>query len=636
MVATERAVEHTVQFYEQDSFLLDDLTDFIGAALRDDAAAAVIATPTHRALLADRLKQTGLDVGAAEASGQYRALDAADTLRAISLDGVPDPAGIAAVVGVLLDDLAARWGRVRIFGEMVGLLVEEGRHDDAIRLEQLWNELLEMRPCALLCGYRTSTLAAGGPETLADDLALTHTRSLPDESFSLQAAPSDQLCEIAILQQKARRLEAEIAHRQRAEEELREQARTIETINRVGLALVSELDQDQLVQAITDAATELTGAQFGAFFYNVQNEHGEAYTLYTLSGAPREAFERFPMPRNTRVFEPTFRGAGVVRIDDVTRDERYGKNPPYNGMPKGHLPVRSYLAVPVISRTGEVLGGLFFGHAKPGVFTERAEHLLVGVAAQAAIALDNARLFRTAQDAVRVRDEFLAAASHDLKTPLGVIRGRAQILQRHAGRLSGPEAKRITDGLSSIDSTVGKMTRLVDSLLDVTRLHMGQPLPLNLEAVDLVALAHRLAAEHQITTDRHRLQVCATANELTGIWDASRLERLLNNLLGNAIKYSPSGGDVTVSIVTETGPEGGADRVVLAVEDHGLGVPSADLPHILDRFRRGGNVVGKIGGTGIGLAVVRQIAEQHGGRVTLTSREGDGTRVTVRLPLAPG
>src|SRR5687768_14824914 len=118
MVATERAVEHAVQFYEQDSFLLDALTDFIGAALREDAAAVVIATPTHRALLADRLEQSGLDVGAAEASGQFHALDAADTLLAISSDGVPDPAGIAAVVGVLLDDLAARWGRVRIFGEM--------------------------------------------------------------------------------------------------------------------------------------------------------------------------------------------------------------------------------------------------------------------------------------------------------------------------------------------------------------------------------------------------------------------------------------------------------------------------------------------------------------------------------------
>ena len=116
---------------------------------------------------------------------------------------------------------------------------------------------------------------------------------------------------------------------------------------------------------VTDAGVELSHAQFGAFFYNVIKEDGEAYTLYTLSGAPREAFEKFPMPRNTAIFEPTFRGRGPVRSDDILADPRYGKSAPYHGMPEGHLPVRSYLAVPVVSRSGEVLGGLFFGHPQP-------------------------------------------------------------------------------------------------------------------------------------------------------------------------------------------------------------------------------------------------------------------------------
>src|SRR5262249_51682162 len=152
-----------------------------------------------------------------------------------------------------------------------------------------------------------------------------------------------------------------------------------------------------------------------------------------------------PMPRNTAVFDPTFRGEGVIRIDDVTKDPRFGKNAPYYGMPKGHLPVVSYLAAPVLSRSGEVLGGLFFGHHRAGVFTERHEEILVGVAAQAAIALDNARLYRSAQEAVRLRDDFLAAASHDLKNPLGVIRGRAQLLRRQMAHLSDPSAPRLVD-----------------------------------------------------------------------------------------------------------------------------------------------------------------------------------------------
>ena len=134
----------------------------------------------------------------------------------------------------------------------------------------------------------------------------------------------------------------------------------------MGQIISAELDLHNTVQAVTNAATQLTGARFGSFFYNVLNEEGASYMLYTLAGVPREAFAHFPMPRATDLFGPTFRGEGVVRIDDVKQDPRYGKNSPYYGMPEGHLPVISYLAVPVVSRSGEVMGGLFFGHPEPG------------------------------------------------------------------------------------------------------------------------------------------------------------------------------------------------------------------------------------------------------------------------------
>ncbi|HVH05516.1 MAG TPA: ATP-binding protein, partial [Myxococcota bacterium] len=187
------------------------------------------------------------------------------------------------------------------------------------------------------------------------------------------------------------------------------------------LGLSAELDLRRLLQQVTDAGTLLTAAKYGAFFYNMLDERGESYLLFTLSGAPRQAFERLGLPRNTPMFAPTFRGDGVIRVHDVLVDPRYGKNPPHRGMPEGHLPVRSYLAVPVKSRAGEVLGGLFFGHPEPGVFTERSERLVLGLAAQASVAVDNAQLYRraTAEIEERQRAESELRASERLYRGIG-------------------------------------------------------------------------------------------------------------------------------------------------------------------------------------------------------------------------
>ncbi|MGC2812415.1 MAG: response regulator [Bradyrhizobium sp.] len=185
--------------------------------------------------------------------------------------------------------------------------------------------------------------------------------------------------------------------------ELRQEARYLEILNDTGVAVAAERDLTALVQTVTDAGVQLSHAEFGAFFYNVMREDGEAYTLYTISGVPREAFAKFPMPRNTAIFEPTFRGRGPVRSDDILADPRYGKNAPHQGMPEGHLPVRSYLAVSVVSRSGEVLGGLFFGHSRPRVFTDRAERIVTGLAAQAAVAIDNTRLHLANQQEIESR-----------------------------------------------------------------------------------------------------------------------------------------------------------------------------------------------------------------------------------------
>src|ERR1700704_2950827 len=175
-------------------------------------------------------------------------------------------------------------------------------------------------------------------------------------------------------------------------EQLSRIQRNLELVVQTGLLLAKHLDLQTLVQGGTDAGVQLCGGQFGAFFYNVIDKAGESYLLYTLSGVDRENFAQFPMPRNTAVFAPTFEGSGIVRSGDITKDPRYGHNAPHHGMPEGHLPVRSYLAVPLQAQSGEVLGGLFYGHEKTDVFQQDAEDLVATIAAQAAIAMENLHL----------------------------------------------------------------------------------------------------------------------------------------------------------------------------------------------------------------------------------------------------
>ncbi|WP_142849453.1 PAS domain-containing protein [Telmatospirillum sp. J64-1] len=206
--------------------------------------------------------------------------------------------------------------------------------------------------------------------------------------------------------------------------QLRESARQLELLNQVGNVITAELDIGKLLQLVTDAATELTGAQYGAFFYDRPNEEGKRDRVFYLSGASAEDFSAFPMPRNTHLAGLTFLGEGIVRSDDILQDPRYGRNAPFAGMPPGHLQVRSYLAIPVISRSGQVLGGLFFGHGECGVFDDRAERLGMGIAAQAAIALDNARLYESAQAELEERrqvQEALRASEDRFRTLANLV-----------------------------------------------------------------------------------------------------------------------------------------------------------------------------------------------------------------------
>jgi signal transduction histidine kinase len=243
-----------------------------------------------------------------------------------------------------------------------------------------------------------------------------------------------------------------------------------------------------------------------------------------------------------------------------------------------------------------------------------------------------------AADALRARDEIFSLVTHDLKNPLTAIKGLAQLLKRQAGRapeLEDATRKKLVQGLEQIDGLATKMTGQINSLLDLARRAPGLPPDLAAGPTDLVALAARKVEELDRVTPQHTIQWKAGVPELVGTWDAAGLERVLDNLLSNAIKYSPAGGTIQVEVarVDEPGLVPPCAWATLVVSDGGIGIPAADLPHIFDRYRRAQNVGAEIAGTGLGLAAVRQIVEQHGGRIQVASEEGVGTAFTVLLPL---
>jgi PAS domain S-box-containing protein len=456
-----------------------------------------------------------------------------------------------------------------------------------------------------------------------------------------------------------------------AEQAVADERRALEVLNRASSALAAETDLHKLVQIVTDAGVELSGAEFGAFFYNVLNEAGESYMLYTLSGAPAEAFAKFPQPRNTEVFAPTFAGGAFVRSDDITKDPRYGRNPPYNGKPEGHLPVRSYLAAPVVSRTGEVLGGLFFGHATPGVFTERAERGMEGLAAEAAVAIDNATLTlgtqrevaerRRAEEALRevnanlerlvterteqlrVNEEALrqsqkmeavgqltGGVAHDFNNLLQVIIGNLDTLVRNLP----PDSARLRRAAGQALNGARRAAALTQRLLAFSRRSPLDPKPLNVNALvtGLSELIHRTLGE----------TVSVETVLAAGLWqveaDANELEAAILNLAVNARDAMPEGGRLTIETanahIDELYAANYADvaagqYVATSVSDTGQGMDEATVSHAFEPFFTT-KPVGQ--GTGLGLSQVYGFVKQSGGHVKIYSEPGEGTTVKIYLP----
>ena len=514
-------------------------------------------------------------------------------------------------------------------------------------------------------GLHVQTIRGGGEKIdIHVDLALTPIRDAAGKVVGIFGTSAD------------RTEHFHMATRERdVREALEEKSRTLEVVNQAGTAITGERDSARVAQTAVDAGVALIGAQFGAFFYNSTDEtEGERYMLYALSGAPRSVFDKFPMPRITRLFEPTFAGTGIIRVDDVTADPRYGRNAPFKGMPEGHLPVRSYLAVPVRTPAGDVIGGLLYGHPEPGRFSAAAEASLVSLAGQAALAMDNARLFEAvarelarravAEEELRVLNERLetrvaeavteretvfaalqqaqkmetigkltGGVAHDFNNLLQVISGNLQLLARDVQGNDKAE-RRVANALSGVQ----RGSKLASQLLAFGRRQPLEPRVLNIGRFlggmeDMLRRALGEAIAIEVITSG-------------GLWncqaDPTQLENAILNLAINARDAMAGTGKLTIEAANASLDDAytsGLDDVppgqyvMLAVTDTGTGIDPKLIEQVFEPFF---STKPEGQGSGLGLSMVYGFVKQSGGHVKIYSELGHGTTLKLYLPRVRG
>ncbi|HUS33550.1 MAG TPA: ATP-binding protein [Kofleriaceae bacterium] len=373
--------------------------------------------------------------------------------------------------------------------------------------------------------------------------------------------------------------------RRALETELRGKAEQLELINEIGKNLTSELELAPLVQRVTNLATRLAHASFGAFFYNLQ-DGSQTFDEVAVAGISRE---KVPLPIRTNQLVPAA----------------------FSG-----LPVASFFSTQVAVRGGNVIGALVFGHEHAGVFTENTERLITGVAAQAAIAMDNARLFKNARELITELektnaelDQFAYVTSHDLKAPLRGIANLSQWIEDDLGERMD-EQNRYHMGL--LRGRVRRLEGLIDGILHYSRANRLEGSTIEVDVDQLVREIWELLAPPSTAQ--------LVVGELPTLTTMKiPLQQVLMNLMGNAIKYNRD-RELTVEV---TARRDEADEWVMCVKDNGVGIAPEFHQRIWQLFQTL-EARDKVESTGIGLAVVRKIVESRGGRAWIESKPGDG------------
>lgn len=316
--------------------------------------------------------------------------------------------------------------------------------------------------------------------------------------------------------------------------------------------------------------------------------------------------------------------------------ELYGQQHPYDPT------LRTAIMLPLIHRE-VVVGILQLLTTRDCEFTAADIDFLCDLAGAAATSIQNARLFeetdrqrRALQALDNEKDEFISIISHELKNPLASIKGYAGLLLRRARR--DPALAEAVKGLDVIEQQVNRMTVLLDQLRDVSHIGINR-FPIEPQQIDLVALVRYVVAGAQATTTNHTIQVEAPDAPLYAYIDEFRMEQVLTNLVGNAIKYSPDGGLIQVTVGTGVSLAAAPSRLkipahwnTVTVRDQGIGIPQASRKRLFERFFRAPNAKGHVSGMGLGLFIAREIVQRHGGVMWVESKEGAGSLFGVALP----
>ncbi len=557
--------EHFVQFCETDEFLMNSLREYIGIGLRAEEACIVVATQPHRESLEERLKEDGLEVAAARMQGRYVSLDAAAILSQFMVDGEPSPGRFVEIFGSIIARAANDGRRVRIFGEMVALLWADGNRAAAIRLEALWNDLVKTHSFSLFCAYPMQGFGGEGYEGEFTEICQQHSQVIPAESYSALDDSQKRLRAIALLQQKAHSLEAEIVERKRAEERLRiseNRYRRLFEASRDGILIV-----DPDTGTITDAnssMTELLGYTqeqlLGQALWHIGLLKDKEATLEAL----RELQEKH-----------------VLRYETVllhTTEEQ----------PRAH----------------EIVCNLY----------QENGHDVI----QCSI-----RDIAERKELEQRKDEFISMASHELKTPVTSLKGFLTLLQR---RLTIQGEEKGLHYLARMDAQVQRLTKLIDDLLDLSKMQSGQ-LVYREERFDMDALVQEIVENVQGTTQTHH--VLLEGQALAEVFaDRDRIGQVIINLLNNAIKYSSQADTVLVQVAQDQ------NQVQVSIKDFGIGIAREHQHKIFERFYQVTDPEERnYPGLGIGLYISCEIVMRHGGQLWVESEKGEGATFHVTLPL---